>query len=141
MDHLARELRQRAGDKSAAETSGAPVPGHESLRDLADWLESLNGLLAAAPLKAPEKSAPADEPAAPITFRPELPRPEDELDQMRLQIANLSQQFALAERQINEVQGRRSRHRGRVGETRPLWKKVARRLGLRGSQYRRSSKS
>ena len=136
VEQLTREL-QRARQANSAEGGGL-VEDPQQLRQLADWLESLNSLFASSPWAT--RGAPVDEAGSMGAQGMGLQhqRSQDELGQLRLQIATLSHQLARAENELGQVEGRRPRHRNAA--KRPLWKKLARRLGLRG-RYRSSGNS
>ena len=136
VEQLSREL-QSARQPSSAE-GGGHVEDPQQLRELADWLESLNSLFAKSPWGT--RAAPVDEAdsmgAQGMGLQDQ--RRQDELSQLRLQIATLSHKLAQAEDERGQVKGQRPGHR--KGAHRPLWKKLARRLGL-GGRYRSSSNS
>ena len=62
-------------------------------------------------------------------------RRDEELRQLRVQITGLAQQLAYTQDQLEEAQSRRrSRRRSHKDPPRPLWKKMAGRLGLQQSR-------
>ena len=95
--------------------------------------------------EVPDRAVPQDSPG-PVPPEP-VPPPSaadgalesdqggDELLQMRIQIAGMSAQLSANEGELREFRGARTRRRRRDRDKRwPLWRRVAKRLGLPGGQ-------
>ncbi len=129
LDHLTRQTPVSAGQPSAARARVA-VEESSDIQALNARIESLQALITSIPQQNNATPAPTS-------------AETEELRQMRLQMNNLSSQLQQTEQQLSSVQGgTHTRHTRRRGEhNRPLWKKVARKVGLSKSKSRRTRDS
>lgn len=130
VDQLSKVLNR--ADPQARSDAASVVDDSQLLRELADWLGEVNDSLANAPwrsrFKAVEGAVGGGESTAAQDPSPDQRRDEDELRHLRLLYANVAHRLAQAERGLRQVQGQRMPRRSRA--RRPLWKRVARRLGV-----------
>ena len=99
------------------------------------------GTAAEVPDRADAHVSPGPVPPGPVPPPSAADRPlesdqgGDELLQLRIQMAAMSAQLSANERELRELRGARTRRRRRDRDKRwPLWRRVARRLGLPGGQ-------
>ena len=137
VDHLTRQLEGVVSPKEEAAVRIDPAHESQGLRELADWIEALQRLFAETPWKAPRSESGG--PGLTASQATNMPSPigEDELRNLRVQVAALAHQLAQSDNHPDE---KNKRHRGGVrsgkskrhrGGERSVLRKLAGRVGIR----------
>jgi hypothetical protein len=119
-------LTERLEESEHTQASNGAVPpaqGPPGLRDLADRIEELRQLFAEAPWAAPALRSSDSKPSNPM--RDIGLEHEDEVRQLRVQVATMEHRLAQSEK------GGDTKRRGRQGGSRSMWQRVTRRAGFR----------
>lgn len=110
VERLNKDLQESPRRESSGSRDDSPVPMEpQSLRDLAEWIEAVQKLFAKSPMTREATTAREAVSSGSHDKNLDEHRRDAELNQMRVQIASLSNQLARAEEDLRQVQQHRWR--------------------------------